>query len=404
MNRLVKDNILKGITYLASAISVIVLAAILYYLVSNGIALISSDLVTGDYYATTENAAISEDYSYDETKIGTYDGDGYYSQKWGIALEDITTAHNDDEITVAYVDPNSPFMHMNSLVAGENGAALSLTEGSAVQNIYYLNETGETVFLSRVKMGDAKNTIEVLDSEAQGIVSINYESIGGGIRGSIFSTLYLIAISLLISLPIGISSAIYLHEYASKNKINSLIRQGIDTLTGVPSIVYGLMGVTVLFPVTQLVGATSTSILLGGLTLAIMLLPTIIRSTEEALIVVPQSLRDGSLSLGATKSQTIFKVVLPCAVNGILTGVLLGIGRVIGESAALVYTTSTVISDNPTILSQGTSLSLMIWSIMSGEQPNYELASAISLIILVIVFAINFIVKIIGKRLAKSFV
>ena len=292
---------------------------------------------------------------------------------------------------------------MNSLVAGEDGMELSLSSGSAVQNIYYEDQNGETVFLSRVQMKDAENTIKTLE-EAEGIVSINYESIGGGIRGSIFSTLYLILISLLISLPIGIASAIYLHEYATKNKINSLIRQGIDTLTGVPSIVYGLMGVTVLFPVTQLVGATSTSILLGGLTLAIMLLPTIIRSTEEALIVVPQSLRDGSLSLGATKSQTIFKVVLPCAVNGILTGVLLGIGRVIGESAALVYTTSTVISDNPSILSQGTSLSLMIWSIMSGEQPNYELASAISLIILVIVFAINIVVKIIGKRLAKSFV
>ncbi len=403
MNRLVKDNILKGITYVASALSVIVLAAILWYLVSNGLSLISGDLITGDYYATTENAAISPDYSYTEMETQEYSGKGYYSKKWGIALEDITTAHNDEEISVVYVDPNSPFTHMNSLVAGEDGMELSLSSGSAVQNIYYEDQNGETVFLSRVQMKDAENTIKTLE-EAEGIVSINYESIGGGIRGSIFATLYLILISLLISLPIGIASAIYLHEYATKNKINSLIRQGIDTLTGVPSIVYGLMGVTVLFPVTQLVGATSTSILLGGLTLAIMLLPTIIRSTEEALIVVPKSLRDGSLSLGATKSQTIFKVVLPCAVNGILTGVLLGIGRVIGESAALVYTTSTVISDNPSILSQGTSLSLMIWSIMSGEQPNYELASAISLIILVIVFAINIIVKIIGKRLAKSFV
>ena len=403
MNRLVKDNILKGITYVASALSVIVLAAILWYLVSNGLSLISGDLITGDYYATTENAAISSDYSYTEMETQEYSGEGYYSKKWGIALEDITTSHNDEEISVVYVDPNSPFTHMNSLVAGEDGMELSLSSGSAVQNIYYEDQNGETVFLSRVQMKDAENTIKTLE-EAEGIVSINYESIGGGIRGSIFSTLYLILISLLISLPIGIASAIYLHEYATKNKINSLIRQGIDTLTGVPSIVYGLMGVTVLFPVTQLVGATSTSILLGGLTLAIMLLPAIIRSTEEALIVVPQSLRDGSLSLGATKSQTIFKVVLPCAVNGILTGVLLGIGRVIGESAALVYTTSTVISDNPSILSQGTSLSLMIWSIMSGEQPNYELASAISLIILVIVFAINIVVKIIGKRLAKSFV
>ena len=297
---------------------------------------------------------------------------------------------------VAQIDGKMKLIKTSKLLLADGTSEPSYTA------VEYTDENGETVFLSKVQMGDAENLVARLD-EAEGIVSCNFESLGGGIRGSIVTTLYLIAISLLISLPIGIASAIYLHEYAGKSKINRLIRQGIDTLTGVPSIVYGLMGVAVLFPVTQLFGATSTSILLGGLTLAIILLPTIISSTEEALIVVPQSLRDGSLSLGATKSQTIFKVVLPCAVNGILTGVLLGIGRVIGESAALVYTTSTVISDFPTIMSQGTSLSLMIWSIMSGEQPNYELASAISLIILIIVFVINFVVKIIGKRLARSF-
>ncbi|MPM87741.1 Phosphate transport system permease protein PstA [bioreactor metagenome] len=163
------------------------------------------------------------------------------------------------------------------------------------------------------------------------------------------------------------------------------------------------MGVTVLFPITQLLGATTTSILLGGLTMSIILLPTIIKSTEEALIVVPQSLRDGSLSLGATKSQTIFKVVLPCAINGILTGILLSIGRVIGESAALIYTMGTFINDSPSLLSQGTSLSVMIWSFMSGEQPNFQLASAISIIILIIVLVLNFVVKAIAKRFTKKF-
>ena len=400
MRREVKDKILQALTYIASALSVFVLGAIIVYLVINGLSLINTHLLTSNYYPQTANSGVKADYVYSE--MGDYSGNGHYSKKWGIAVEDIVTSHNDEEISVTYIDPNSPFAHMESLVAGQEGQDSSLEVGSNIQNIYYTDENGETVFLSKVQMGDAENLVARLD-EAEGIVSCNFESLGGGIRGSIVTTLYLIVISLIISLPIGIASAIYLHEYANKSKINRLIRQGIDTLTGVPSIVYGLMGVAVLFPVTQLFGATSTSILLGGLTLAIILLPTSISSTEEALIVVPQSLRDGSLSLGATKSQTIFKVVLPCAVNGILTGVLLGIGRVIGESAALVYTTSTVISDFPTIMSQGTSLSLMIWSIMSGEQPNYELASAISLIILIIVFVINFVVKIIGKRLARSF-
>lgn len=402
MKREIKDKLLEGITYIASALSVLVLGAILFYLLTNGLHLIDWHLLSSNYYSSTANASVINDYEY--VPMSDYSGEGIYSAKWGIAVEDITTSHNEDEISVVYVDPNSPFNHMESTVAGEEGKISSLSEGSLIKNIYYINGNGETKFLSRVQMGDAAKLIGILDDQATAIVSCNFQSLGGGIRGSIITTLYLIVVSLLISLPIGIASAVYLHEYAAKSRINALIRQGIDTLTGVPSIVYGLMGVTVLFPITQLVGATSTSILLGGLTLAIILLPTIISSTEEALIVVPQSLRDGSLSLGATKSQTIFKVVLPCAINGILTGVLLGIGRVIGESAALVYTTSTVINDYPNLLSQGTSLSLMIWTIMSGEQPNFELASAISLIILAIVFAINIIVKIIGKRLARSFV
>ena len=178
--------------------------------------------------------------------------------------------------------------------------------------------------------------------------------------------------------------------------------RAIETLTGVPSIVYGLMGVSVLFPITRAFGATTTNILLGSLTMAIILLPTIIRSTEEALLVVPNSLRDASLSLGANQSQTIFKVVLPCAVPGILTGVLLSIGRVIGESAALIYTMGTFINDSPTLLSQGTSLAVHIWSVMSGEQPNFELASAISIIILIFVLCLNIIVKLLSKRLNKA--
>lgn len=400
MNRKLKDNILKAITYLASAFSVLVLGAIIIYLVSHGAKLISPSLLVSDYNVTSENAAVLSDYEY--KRPGEYDGN--YSKVWGIAFEDITTNHNESEIAITYIDQNSPFNHLYSLVAGQNNASLKIEEGSIIKNLYYLDDAGNKQFLSKGKMGDASNLAKILDNEAKSIVSINYQNLGGGIRGSIVVTLYLIAISLLISLPIGIASAIYLHEYASKNKFNNLIRQGIDTLTGIPSIVYGLMGVTVLFPITQMVGATSTSILLGGLTLAIILLPTIIRSCEEALIVVPQSLRDGSLSLGATKSQTIFKVVLPSAINGILTGVLLSIGRVIGESAALVYTTSTVINDHPGLLTQGTSLSLMIWSIMSSEKPNFELASAISLIILVIVFMINLIVKMIAKRFQRTFI
>ena len=401
MNRKTKDMILDGLTYISSGISVFVLIAIVLYLIIQGASSINWHLLSSNYNVTAYNAAVVET---NPGNYAPYNGEGVYSEQYGVAFKDITTAHNDDEIQVVYIDSSSPLANMQSLIAGEEEKTVGLSQDSVVQSLYYYDQTNEKVFLSRTQMKDATTLVDILDNQSTGIYSINYQTLGGGIRGSIIVTLYLIVISLLISLPIGIASAIYLHEYATKSKINSLIRSGIDTLTGVPSIVYGLMGVTVLFPVTQLMGATSTSILLGGLTLAIILLPTIIRSTEEALMVVPQSLRDGSLSLGATKSQTIFKVVLPCAVNGILTGILLGIGRVIGESAALVYTTSTVINDYPTLLGQGTSLSLMIWSIMSGEQPNYELASAISLIILILVFIINILVKVVAKRFSRRLV
>ena len=209
-------------------------------------------------------------------------------------------------------------------------------------------------------------------------------------------------ISLLIALPLGIGAAIYLHEYAAKNKITSGIRSAIEMLTGVPSIIFGLMGVAVLFPLTKLAGADTTNVLLGSLTMAIILLPIIIRSCEEALAIVPQTLRDASLSLGANQSQTIFKIVLPCAVPGILSGVLLSIGRVIGESAALIYTMGTYVNDSPTLLSQGTSLAVHIYNIMSSEQPNFELACAISIVILVFVFMLNLLVKLMSRRFNKA--
>ena len=225
---------------------------------------------------------------------------------------------------------------------------------------------------------------------------------GGGILGSLIATLILIGISLLISLPIGIMTAIYLNEYAKFNRFTPFIRSSIELLTGVPSIVYGLMGILVLFPITALVGANGTSILLGGLTLSIILLPTIIRTTEESLKVVPDSFREASHSLGANQSQTIFKIILPSALPGILTATILSIGRIIGESAALIYTMGTYISDKPEILKGATSLAVQIWSIMNGDQPNFALASAISIVILVMVLIMNIGVKVLTRAKVKQ--
>lgn len=399
MNTKVKDKILNTITYFASGISVFVLGAVLVFLFSKGFSTLNWDLIVNNYWSQNLLGTVDSvggDYNISE------DVDGIYSARWGIALKDAVNAQKEKVIEVTYIHPDSPLKTMLSSSAGDNNKEITLEDGYTIQKIDIVTSDGIPTFTGKIMSQDAATVITNIDT-AQEITSVYYKTTGGGIRSSLITTLYLIVISLVIALPIGVCSAIYLHEYASKSKLNKLIRQGIETLTGVPSIVYGLMGVTVLFPVTQLFGATTTSILLGGLTMSIILLPTIMKSTEEALIVVPQSLRDGSLSLGATKSQTIFKVVLPCAVNGILTGVLLSIGRVIGESAALIYTMGTFINDSPKLLSQGTTLSLMIWSFMSGEQPNFELASAISIIILIIVLALNFIVKAIAKKFTKKF-
>ena len=397
------DGALQGVTYLSSGISVIVLVALFVFIFTRGWSSINMDLIMNNYWSenyTLETISQSDGQTFE--RPADLSEEAYFSEKWGIAFVDHVDAHKDEMILVEYIDENSPLYALSNVSVRNNPQDFTLQVGMQVSRLQYHDAQGNVGLGGGIMGQTAEQLAQTLDVHAATVDSMYIQTTGGGIRGSIISTVYLLLVSMVIALPIGIASAVYLNEYAKKSKFNMLLRSGIETLTGVPSIVFGLMGVTVLFPVTQVFGATTTSILLGGLTMAIILLPTIIRSTEEALLVVPQHLRDASLSVGANQSQTIFKIVLPCAVPGILTGVLLGIGRVIGESAALIYTMGTFINDSPTLLSQGTSLAVQIWSIMSGEQPNYELACAISIIILVFVLILNFAVKVISKRFSKA--
>lgn len=395
------DGILQALTYLSSGISVLVLVALFVFIFSRGWSSINMGLLTNNYWSENYNVEpVSEVADTTFERPADLSEEAYFSEKWGVAFVDHVNAHKEEMILVEYIDENSPLYAMSDVSIRSNPQDFTMQVGMQVSRLSYTNEQGDTQ-LAGIGGQTAQDVAQALD-QATSVNSMFIQTTGGGIRGSIISTCYLLLVSLVIAIPVGVASAIYLNEYARKSKFNMMLRSGIETLTGVPSIVFGLMGVTVLFPVTQLFGATTTSILLGGLTMSIILLPTIIRSTEEALLVVPQHLRDASLSVGANQSQTIFKIVLPCAVPGILTGVLLGIGRVIGESAALIYTMGTFINDSPTLLSQGTSLAVQIWSIMSGEQPNYELACAISIIILFFVLILNFAVKIISKRFSKA--
>lgn len=401
--RRVKDGALNIMTYLASTLFAVVLGAILIFIVSKGSSLLSWDLLVNDYWSKNYLADINKTSTKQYEQPADLSEDAYFSNKWGIAFVDYTSHELKQQVLIEYIDEDSPFMQAVDASSGSRkGKPLKIQEGMQAEKISYKKQDGSVGLAGSIVSQNAKQMASTLDHDADMITQLYIKSAGGGIRGSIISTFYLIIVSLLIALPIGIASAIYLNEYAKKTRINSFIRSGIETLSGVPSIVYGLMGVSVLFPITKMMGATTTNIMLGALTLAIILLPTIIRSSEEALIVVPQHLRDASLAVGANQSQTIFKIVLPCAVPGILSGVLLSIGRIIGESAALIYTMGSFISDSPTLLTQGTSLAVHIWSVMSGEQPNFELACAISIILLIFVLILNISVKQISRRFQKT--
>lgn len=399
-----KDRILNSITYVSSGLSVLVLLAIFVFIFSKGFSTLGFDLLKGNYwsknYLTSVETSHNQPGSF-ERQTSLHD-DVAFSSKWGIGFVDARDQNGDPVVLVEYVDENSPFTYLKDESIKDKEVKMTTEVGYQVENLGYKNREGKAQIAGGILSQSAKEVAQVLDDQAVSIAKVYYKTPGGGIRGSIITTLYLILVSLLLALPLGIAAAIYLHEYAKPGTLSGILRSAIEMLTGVPSIIYGLMGVAVLFPVTQLFGATTTNILLGSFTMAIILLPTIIRSTEEALIVVPQSLRDASLSLGANQSQTIFKIVLPAALPGILTGILLSIGRVIGESAALIYTMGTYVSDSPALLSQGTSLAVHIYNIMSSEQPNFELASAISIVILLFVLVLNISVKLISARLRKT--
>ena len=216
---------------------------------------------------------------------------------------------------------------------------------------------------------------------------------------SIITTLYAVAISLIIAIPIGIMTAIFLNEYAGRDNILvRIIRFAIDILAGVPSIVYGLFGMIAFVP---LLGG-SGSILAGALTVSIMLLPTIVRSTEESLKSVADAMREGSLALGAGKLRTIFKIVLPSALPGILSAVILSMGRVISESAPFLYTMGSVITSIPTgIMDSGATLAVALYQ-LSGEGWYINEAYATAVVLIVLVLVLNFSAEVLAGKLSKK--
>ena len=222
-----------------------------------------------------------------------------------------------------------------------------------------------------------------------------YNSDNVSLMPALINTLYMTALSLLFAVPIGIFSAVYLNEYARRgNKLVGLVRITTETLSGIPSIVYGLFGS--LFFVKAL--HMDLSLLAGALTLSIMILPLIMRSTEEALIAVPDSYREGSFGLGAGKLRTVFRIVLPSAIPGILSGIILGIGRIVGESAALIYTAGTVAKIATGVLDSTRTLSVHMY-VISGEGLYIDQAYATAVVLLVVVIIINGLSSLVARKL-----
>lgn len=229
------------------------------------------------------------------------------------------------------------------------------------------------------------------------LFSLEYTSENVSLFPAAVNTVIMTLLSLVIAIPFGVFTAIYLVEYAKKgNRFVSIIRLTAETLSGIPSIVYGLFGL--LFFVTYL--GWGYSLIAGAATLSIMILPLIMRTTEEALMSVPDTYREASFGLGAGHLRTIFRIVIPAAVPGILAGVILAIGRIVGETAALIYTAGTVASLPDGIFSSGRTLAIHMYT-LSSEGLHTDQAYATAVVLLVLVLGINTLSAMIAKKVTK---
>lgn len=220
-----------------------------------------------------------------------------------------------------------------------------------------------------------------------------------GILPNILNTLYIIVVAMVIVLPLGVGAAIYLTEYAANRRVVEIIEFATETLTGIPSIIFGLVGM--LFFIQKL--GLNPGILAGGLTLVIMILPTIVRTTQESLKTVPQSYREGALGLGAGKWHMVRTVVLPNAVDGIVTGCILAVGRIVGESAALLFTAGfgLVLNDFFTALQSSSATLTVALYVYANERGETGVAFAIAAILMILTFVINLSANLVGRKLKK---
>ena len=230
------------------------------------------------------------------------------------------------------------------------------------------------------------------------LFAFTYTSDNVSMMPSIINTLLMTALTLLVAVPLGVFAAIYLVEYAKKgSRLIAVVRVMAETLTGIPSIVYGLFGMLFFVGYCK----WDYSLLSGAMTLAIMVLPVIMRTTEEALMAVPKSFREGSFGLGAGKLRTVFVIVLPSAVPGILSGIILATGGIVGETAALIYTAGTMAKIPSNIFSSARTLSVHMYR-LSNEGLHTDAAFATAVVLLLMVIGINALSNVLAGKFAKK--
>ncbi len=380
--------LLDGVTYLSTFLTVFALGLIFFFLIREGIGLLRPSLLTSDYFEQKYISSLPEDFDYFSGSLPEAGENQYVIDNFGLIVEESRDKAGATVVRVVYLAEDSPLQNLLNENPAFQDDALSLSEGMVINRVAYENAPSSLPSRGAAAMAEDMN-----DTDKE-IRQFDFGLEGGGIRGSIIATVYLVFMTLIIALPIGVLTALYFNEFAPKNRLTNTMRSFIEVLTGVPSIIYGLLGIAVFVPLTTtLFQINSSNLVAGALTLAVILLPVIIRTTEESLKTVPNSHRFASLALGASKTQTTFKVVLPQAFSGILTATFLGIGRVIGESAALIFVLGTAIKDQVRILEPATSLAVHIFTVMSNEPANVELATAIGVIILTIVLILNLSIK-----------
>lgn len=381
-------------TYLSSILVVVVLAAIIIYVFVTGAPAFSLKLLTDDYKEKITAVTYTGDLTtnFEDPNING----SYFSIKYGIAVADSRDTANEKCMIVTYIADNSPLKNVQ-IANGEGNYSVSVDD--RLDTVMLYDEDGLIEVIGKSK--GAEKLVEALDSST-GIMNMQCKTSGGGARGSLITTIYLILLTLIIALPIGVIASIFLTQYARDGIVRTIITTMIDMTSGIPSIIFGFCGALIFIPFCDGTFNTSGySVLAGAFTMTIVLLPTIIKTVSESLLVIPRHYTMASLALGASKTQTVFKVILPNSIPGILTATLLSIGRIIGESAALIFVMGTSIQDDINVTKASTSLAVHIWSITQGESPNYGGACAIAIFILIVVLVLSVLVKLISKKMNK---